>query len=441
MKFISTRGKSPAVGLREAVVSGTAPDGGLYMPVRIPRLEPSFFSQLPSMSLPEISCRVAQAFLGEEADSSQLEAAVRRAIDFEAPLIPIRAGSSSARGPRIWALELFHGPSLAFKDFGARFMASLMSLWTIERGQELTILAATSGDTGSAVAMGFFEMPGVRVVILYPRGKVSRLQELQMSTLGGNILALEVDGVFDDCQRMAKEAFRDRELSLRLRLGSANSINVARLLPQTFYYFHARSRVDPDRPLAISVPSGNLGNLTAGLIAKRMGLPVEVFVAACNSNRAVSRYLETGEFVPQPSLATLSNAMDVGDPSNLERMQSLYQSDVRALSQDLLAFAFDDRETMGAIARLHREGYLLDPHGAVGLLGLEAALDRLGEGFQGVFLETAHPAKFREVVEEAVGRTIEIPPGLREVLSGEKKSVPIRSCFADLKQLLLERFS
>ncbi len=443
MRFYSTRRQSfeADFSLQEAVLRGLAPDGGLFMPGRIPALPPHLIQGMPSMSLAEIGFEVARRFVEKEVDPDTLRRLVEEAIDFDAPLRPVEI--SDARLPSstsIYSLELFHGPSLAFKDFGARFMARLISLW-IREGSGLTILAATSGDTGSAVAMGFLGVPGIRVVILYPEGKVSPIQESQFTTLGRNVTALKVAGTFDDCQRLAKEAFQDDELRGRLQLSSANSINIARLIPQCFYYFYAWSRLDAERrhrPLVISVPSGNFGNLTAGLMARRMGLAVTSLLAATNRNDVVPEFLHGGAYRPRPSLATLSNAMDVGDPSNFERMLDLCGGDAQALRRELAGYRFDDRQTLEAIRLVEEEsGYLMDPHAAVGYLGLVEELKRHPPGATGVFLATAHPAKFQEVVERATGRPVELPDRLARLLKREKKSISVAANFEAVKEVLL----
>ena len=438
MRFYSTRRQDieSDFSLQEAVLRGLAPDGGLFMPGRIPALPPHLLQGMPSMSLAEIGFEVARRFVEEEVGSDTLRRLVQEAIDFDAPLKPLEISPSSS----IYSLELFHGPSLAFKDFGARFMARLMSLW-IGEGSGLTILAATSGDTGSAVARGFLGAAGIRVVILYPEGKVSPLQECQFTTLGRNVTALKVAGTFDDCQRLVKQAFQDGELRSRLQLSSANSINIARLIPQCFYFFYAWSRLDAQRrqgALAISVPSGNFGNLTAGLMARRMGLAVTALVAATNRNDVVPEFLHGGAYRPRPSLATLSNAMDVGDPSNFERMLNLCGGDAQALRRELAGYRFDDRQTLQAIRQVEEKtGYLMDPHAAVGYLGLVEELKRHPPGTTGIFLATAHPAKFQQVVERATGRPVEMPERLARLMEREKQSTPVAADLEAVKEVLL----
>lgn len=441
MRFYSTRGKGQGwdFSLREAVLRGLAPDGGLFMPQRISVMPDSLLQGMASMSLPEIGFEVASRFAEEEIAPDTLRNLVEKAIDFDAPLRSVRA-PQAADSASAYCLELFHGPSLAFKDFGARFMARLMSLWN-EEESDLTILAATSGDTGSAVAMGFLGVAAIRVVVLYPEGKVSPIQECQFTTLGQNVTALKVAGTFDDCQRLAKQAFQDGQLRSRLRLSSANSINIARLIPQIFYYFYAWSRLDARRrqgPLVISVPSGNFGNLTAGMMARRMGLPLSALVASTNRNDTVPEFLASGDYRPRPSLTTLSNAMDVGDPSNFERMLDLCGGDSQALRRQLRGCRFDDRQTLDAIRQVHeKSGYLMDPHTAVAYLGLMEELPRHPSRTTGIFLSTAHPAKFQEIVERATGQPVELPQRLARLQQREKRSIPVPAEFEAVKEVLL----
>lgn len=424
MRYPSTNGRCQPATLAEAVLSGLAPDGGLYVPQEIPRLDDAFFAALPGLALPEIAEHVLSPFLEPELDRRAVREIARSAFDFDLPLAQIDESTG--------VLELFHGPTLAFKDFGARFMARLFSRLA-PACSDVTVLAATSGDTGSAVANGFFGLPGFRVVILYPSGQVSPLQEKQLTTLGGNVTALEVKGTFDDCQRMVKSAFADSELRARMNLTSANSINIARLLPQSLYYFRGAALAGKS-PLAISVPSGNFGNLTAGLIAKRMGLKVERFVAATNANQVFPRYLEGADFAPAPSKRTLSNAMDVGDPSNFTRISWLYPSRA-AMAAEIWSRSFSDDQTLEAMALVERRhAYVMDPHTAVGYLGLEAyRRERPGAG---IVLSTAHPAKFGEVVEKAIGRAPELPPALAAALAAEKCSIVIEPAYPALRDLL-----
>ncbi len=428
-RFLSTAGKAPAVTLAEAVRHGLPLDGGLYLPRELPPLPRSFFAGLGAMELAESASRVAEHLLGADLEPAVLKDIVSDSLNFPMPLVRLT--------DRIRVLELFHGPTLAFKDVGARFLARLM-VRTRSGDGTLTILVATSGDTGGAVAQAFFGVAGTRVAILYPRGKVSPLQERQFTTLGGNVRAFAVDGTFDDCQRLVKEAFVDDQLRARLALTSANSINIGRLLPQIFYYFHAAAQlVEYQRPLLFSTPSGNFGNLAAGLIAKRLGLACR-FIAATNVNDVVPEYLTSGVYSPRPSLRTISNAMDVGDPSNFARILHLYAEDHDALRGDLVGRCYDDDATRRAIAEVDKEhGYLMDPHTAVGYLALRDVLAGEHDSALGVVLATAHPAKFGEVVEPVIGRQIELPPQLAERLEKPVLSEPLARDVAELKRRLL----
>ncbi len=429
MKYYSTSNRKLEVGLREAVIQGLAPDGGLFMPEQIPVLPDSFFASLPQLSFQEIGYEVANLFLKGDVPDADIHRMVNHTLQFDAPLVYVR--------DQIHSLELFHGPTLAFKDFGARFLSGLLGYFAQQQDREITILVATSGDTGSAVANGFYNVPGTRVVVLYPSGKVSEIQEKQFTTLGGNITALEIDGTFDDCQRLVKQAFGDTELKQKLFLTSANSINIARLLPQSFYYFRAFAQLRiQNKRLVFSVPSGNFGNLTAGLFAKRMGLPIDQMIAATNANDIVPNYLESGIFSPRVSQATISNAMDVGNPSNFVRMQQLYQNDFERLNADVKGCRFTDGQTRAAMQQGYRNHrYLMDPHGAIGYMGLQKLLS---DESIGVFLETAHPAKFKDVVEESIGDTIELPARLQEFMNREKKSIQMDAGFESLKGFLME---
>jgi len=428
MKYYSTNDKSVRVSLREAVINGLAPDNGLYMPEHIPVLPTSFFEALPEKSFREIGYEVAKNLIGEDIPDSELSKIIDHTIQFEAPLVSV---------DNVYALELFHGPTLAFKDFGARFLSGLLGYFARQQSKEITILVATSGDTGSAVANAFFNVPGTRVVVLYPSGKVSEIQEKQFTTLGGNITSLEVAGTFDDCQRLVKAAFVDQQLKSSLFLTSANSINIARLIPQSFYYFYAYAQIKhKEKQVVVSVPSGNFGNLTAGLMAKRMGLPIQKFLAVTNINDVVPEYLTTKVFNPRNSQQTISNAMDVGNPSNFARMLDLYDHDFEKLSKDIYGYYFSDDATRGAMQSVYTTtGYVLDPHGAVGYLGLKEFLEN-NTAYTGIFLETAHPAKFNEVVEESIQHPVELPARLHEFMKGEKKSIPISASFTEFKSLL-----
>jgi len=429
MKYYSTNHKSEKVSFKEAVLQSMAGDKGLYFPEKIPILPDSFFSALPGMSLSEIGFHFLKPYVSEALSDTELKEIMEDVFSFDVPLVEVETDK--------YALELFHGPTLAFKDVGARTLARFLSKFSANH--KTTILVATSGDTGSAVAQGFFDMPNVDVVVLYPKNKVSKLQEKQFTTLGKNITALEVTGNFDDCQRMVKAAFADEELKKKMHLSSANSINIARLLPQAIYYFYAYGQLkDRGKAMTISVPTGNLGNLTAGLLAKKSGLPVERFVAAANRNNVFQEYLETGIFRSRPSVPTLSNAMDVGDPSNLIRIQELYGHSFEAARKDIKPYHFSDEETRLAIADVyHRTEYILDPHGAVAYLGLSAYMK--DKNVTGVFLETAHPAKFYQTVEQEIPVKVEIPQRLANSLNRPKQTVEIDHQPEDLKSFLLQR--
>lgn len=434
MKFYSTADKSVRVSLREAVLGGMPADKGLYMPEFIPRLPESFLDSLNSSDYQSICLEIATALLGDDIPQAALQDIIYKAINFDTPLVNIEN--------RINALELFHGPTLAFKDVGARFMSRLMAYLIKDSTQKLTILVATSGDTGSAVANGFYEIPGIDVVVLYPAGKISLIQEKQIATLDKNITPLKIAGNFDDCQRLVKTALADSDLLRSLRLTSANSINISRLIPQIFYYFNALHQIGDylARKIVISVPSGNFGNLTAGLIAKKMGLPVQRFIAATNINHVVPDYLTSGVFEPRPSIQTISNAMDVGNPSNFARILDLYHSSRRAIRKDLAGAYYSDDETRRAMAQLARKtGYVLDPHGAVAYLGLSDYLAQNPQFDTGIFLETAHPAKFNTVVEPVIGKAVDIPSRLQTFLEREVQSTAMSSRYSDFKEFLLSK--
>ena len=425
MKWISTRGGSPPITFIDALFAGTAPDGGLYMPERLDPLPAGTVDRLRGADIVEIGTTIGVHILRDEITRQALEPLIREALDFPVPVVKVT--------DRISVLELFHGPTMAFKDVGARVQARLLHHFT--DGTPLTILVATSGDTGSAVAQAFHRVPDARVVVLYPEGQVSDVQEAQMASLGDNITALAVRGTFDDCQRLVKQAFADDDLRSHVWLTPANSINLGRLLPQVFYYF-LLAGVDGGQGPVVSVPSGNFGNLTAGLIAKRIGLPIVQFVAATNVNDAVPEYLESGIYEPRPSIATVANAMDVGAPSNFERVQSLYNSDLAALRQDIVGFAYEDSQVIAEIGHVYREhGYVLDPHSAIAWLALQ---DRLVDqrDARGVFLATAHPAKFREVVEPAIGRSIELPRALADAISRPRHSISMPADYNALEDFL-----
>jgi threonine synthase len=435
LKFYSTNKKSEPVSFKEATIKGQAPDKGLYFPEQIPKVGREIIENIEQLSNEEIAFRVIKPYVGNEIPDEQLYKIVSETINFPIPLVKVNE--------EIYSLELFHGPTLAFKDVGARFMSRCLGYFTgrnAESGlnRKITVLVATSGDTGGAVASGFYEVPGVEVVILYPSGKVSPVQEKQLTTPGKNIQALEVEGTFDDCQQMVKQAFADDEINSRLFLTSANSINVARWLPQQFYYFFAYKQW-PDKELApvISVPSGNFGNICAGILANRSGLPVDHFIAACNVNDIVSAYLSAGDLIPKAAKPTLSNAMDVGNPSNFIRILEIFQHRFPELKERLSSFTITDDETMATISEVFEKyNYTLDPHGAVGYLSLQRYLEK-HPGKKGFFLETAHPVKFPDAVEKATGRTIEIPASIFSIMQAEKKSVKIKADFSVLKKYLL----
>ena len=434
MKYYSTNGKVKNVSLEEAVVKGLASDKGLFMPDVIKKLPQSFFDEISELSFQEIAYKVADAFFGEDVDAESLKNIVYDTLSFDVPLVKVE--------DNIYSLELFHGPTLAFKDVGARFMSRLLGYFIRKenKGGLVNVLVATSGDTGSAVANGFLGVEGIRVFVLYPKGKVSKIQECQFTTLGKNITAIEVDGTFDDCQRLVKSAFMDEELNAKMKLTSANSINVARFLPQAFYYFYGYAQLKKlglaDNAV-ICVPSGNFGNITAGLFGKRMGLPVKRFIAANNRNDIFYQYLLTGVYSPRPSVATLANAMDVGDPSNFARVLDLYGHSHSAICADISGCTYNDEQIAASIKDCYKtNGYILDPHGAC---GYQALKDGLKPGETGIFLETAHPAKFLEKVEAILGTKVEIPQKLQEFMKGTKQSVDMTKEFTDFKAFLLTK--
>ncbi len=433
MKYYSTNKKSASVTLEEAVVKGLASDKGLFMPEIIKPLPGEFYDHIENMSFQEIACRVAEAFFGEDVPADVLKEIVYDTLNFDVPLVKVK--------DNIYSLELYHGPTLAFKDVGGRFMARLLGYFIRKKGkQQVNVLVATSGDTGSAVANGFLGVEGIHVYVLYPKGKVSEIQEKQFTTLGRNITALEVDGTFDDCQTLVKSAFMDKQLNERMQLTSANSINVARFLPQAFYYFYAYAQLKhlgKANNVVVCVPSGNFGNITAGLFAKRMGLPVQRFIAANNKNDIFYEYLQTGNYHPRPSVATIANAMDVGDPSNFARVLDIYNNSYKDICKDISGAAYTDEQIRETVQEVYDEtGYLLDPHGACAYRALSGNLQ---EGETGVFLETAHPAKFLDTVENIIGKKIQIPMKLQEFMHGEKKSVPMSRDFESFKAYLMEQ--
>jgi threonine synthase len=431
MKFYSTNNRDIKVSLREAVVQGLAPDNGLYMPEQIPVLPKSFFETLHQRSFQEMAYEVAKALIGNDIPEAELKRIVNHTIQFDAPVVEIEQD--------VYTLELFHGPTLAFKDFGARFMSQLLGYFASQQSKEITILVATSGDTGSAVANGFLGVPGTRVIVLYPSNKVSDIQEKQFTTLGQNVTALEIEGTFDDCQHLVKQAFLDEELRNKFFLTSANSINIARLIPQSFYYFYAYAQLKAkNKPVVFSIPSGNFGNLTGGLLAQRMGLPVYRFIAATNVNDIVPEYLKTKSFRPRPSQQTMSNAMDVGNPSNFARMSDLYRHEYEAMAKEITGYRFTDEETAEAMRKVYKEKkYIMDPHGAIGYLGLKEYLKETQANVSGVFLETAHPGKFLDVVEKTLGQPVALPVALEKFLKGKKQTISINKDFDGFKKLLL----
>lgn len=429
MKYFSLNHNSKSTLFHDAVKRGLAPDRGLYFPETIPQLPQSFFDKIEKMSIPEMAHRVIKPYIGNQIMKEKLMEIVSETLDFDFPIIEIT--------DNIAALELFQGPTLAFKDVGARFMARSLAHLNENSKDKITVLVATSGDTGGAVANGFLGAEGINVVILYPKGKVSEIQEKQLTTLGQNITAFEVDGVFDDCQEMVKTAFLDASLS-SINLTSANSINVARWLPQMFYYFIAyRALKSKNKKLVFSVPSGNFGNICAGIMGQQMGLPIDHFIASTNVNDAVPRFLETGTYDPMPTIQTISNAMDVGNPSNFIRIQKIFNNDIVKIKKILSGYRFTDQDTKKALKEIYdMKNYIADPHGAVGYLGLKKFLEQQNEDYYGVFLETAHPVKFLDSVNKTLKLEVEIPERLKDTLSKEKTSIPIRD-FAELKAYLL----
>ena len=433
MKYYSTNRKASDATLEEAVVKGLAADRGLYMPHNIRILPASFYEQIDQLSFQEIASQVADAFFGEDVPAETLKQIVYDTLSFDVPVVRVKEN--------IYSLELFHGPTLAFKDVGGRFMARLLGYFIRKEGKrQVNVLVATSGDTGSAVANGFLGVEGIHVYVLYPKGKVSEIQEKQFTTLGHNITAVEVDGTFDDCQALVKSAFMDQELNERMQLTSANSINVARFLPQAFYYFYAYAQMKKlgrEKEIVVCVPSGNFGNITAGLFAKRMGLPVKRFIAANNRNDIFYQYLKTGQYAPKPSVQTIANAMDVGDPSNFARILDLYEGSHDAIASEISGETYTDDQIRETVQLTYDEtGYLLDPHGACGYRALS---ENLQPGEVGVFLETAHPAKFLHTVEDIIGTDINIPEKLKAFMNGTKQSVPMSKNFMTFKEWLLKQ--
>ena len=435
MLYYSTNGKAPLASLEKAVVKGLAEDKGLYMPERIKTLPKEFFDNIQNMTFQEIAYRVADAFFGEDVPADDLKRIVYDTLAFDCPVVPVTE--------HIYSLELFHGPTLAFKDVGARFMARLLQYFIKKEGNDgntVNVLVATSGDTGSAVANGFLGVDGIHVYVLYPKGKVSAIQECQFTTLGQNITAIEVDGVFDDCQRLVKSAFMDQQLNEHMKLTSANSINVARFLPQAFYYFNAYAhmkRIGKADNIVVCVPSGNFGNICAGLFGKKMGLPVKRFIAANNANDIFFQFLQTGQYKPKASVQTIANAMDVGDPSNFARVYELYGKSHADICEDISGTTYSDEQIAMTIKQVYKEtGYLCDPHGACGFRALKEGLN---EGEDGIFLETAHPAKFKQTVDSIIGEDVNIPEKLAAFMKGKKQSVSMTKDFEDFKVFLMKQ--
>ena len=435
MKYYSTSNTELSYGLKEALLRGLAPDRGLFMPCSIPVLTRAKLSAIREMNLTEIAVEISERLFGEDIPGPELKALVEEAVNFDTPLVEVEEG--------IHSLELFHGPTLAFKDVGARFLSRMLGYFTRDLDREVHILVATSGDTGSAVANGFLGVPGIKVHVLYPSKLVTPLQEKQFTTLGGNISALEVEGTFDDCQRLVKEAFMDAELSTQMTLSSANSINLARFLPQAFYYFRAWGQIAPgdQKELFFSVPSGNYGNMTAGLIAREMGLPVQTFLSANNINDVVPSYLLTGKYKPRPSQATIANAMDVGDPSNFVRILDLFKNRHEWISEHMKGYSYSDHEIKQVIKKVYdNNGYLCDPHGAIGYQAAKSYLKEKPDS-TGIFLETAHPAKFKESVEEVIGKKVDIPERLAAFAHKEKQSKMMKPDYAEFREYLRSQSS
>lgn len=443
MQLYSTQKQSEEVSFQQAIFQGLPPDNGLYVPTEMPTLPNSFFANIESLSLAEIAIEVSKALLGDEIPEADLERCVRAAINFDAPVEKLNE--------QIYVQELFHGPTLAFKDFGARFMAQLMGYWQTKQAaegktsgtQDIHILVATSGDTGGAVAQGFYQVQGIKVVVLYPAGKVSPIQEKQFSTLGENVTAIAIDGTFDDCQKLVKQAFLNEELRNQLPLSSANSINISRLIPQSFYYFYAYAQLKHlGKKLVFTVPSGNLGNLCGGLLAQKMGLPIHGFIAATNKNKVFPQFLHNGEFAPHPSFATISNAMDVGNPSNFARIREWLGEDYQGFVGKIMGKYYSDEQTKETMKEVFDQTqYVLDPHSAIGYRATQEYLtDQDDDDTVGVFLSTAHPAKFLEVVEQTIDQKIPIPEKLQEVMNHPNKNLTMANNFDEFKAYLLTAF-
>ena len=431
MKFYSTKNKSLKKSFREATLIGLPSDNGLFMPEYMPN-HTKLVKGIKNLSLHDISYLIAESFMNEDLSNGNIEDIINDAITFSAPVVDLRKNK--------YILELFHGPTLAFKDFGACFMGRTMEKFVANSDKQLNILVATSGDTGSAVANGFYEVEGINVIILYPSGKISSIQEKQIATLDKNIYSLEVEGTFDDCQKLVKKAFLDENINSSISLSSANSINISRLIPQTFYYFYAYSQININQDVVFSVPSGNFGNLTAGIFSKYMGLPIKKFIASTNSNDVVPKFIKTGNYYPKSSVETISNAMDVGNPSNLQRILDLYE-DVYRIRKDICSWSFSDNETKEEIINLYKNyKYLLDPHSAVGLLGLKKYLKSVSEDNIGIFLGTAHPSKFSDIIKPIINEDIKIPSRLKKMIDKDKRSIKIKNSFDEFSDYLLSNF-
>lgn len=432
MKLYSTKHQVSKVNLEEAVFKGLPADNGLFMPTEIPQLSREFIDNIEKYDFQTIAFEITRTLLQGSIPDRDIKDIIVDAVNFDAPLVKVTEGN--------YCLELFHGPSLAFKDFGARFMSRLMSYYLQKEKKEINILVATSGDTGSAVAQGFLGAPGIKVTILYPSGKVSVNQEKQLTTLGENITALEIDGVFDDCQRLVKTAFLDEELSSQISLSSANSINIARLIPQSFYYAYAYAQLKTlGKPVVFSVPSGNFGNLCGGMIVRNMGLPIHHFIASTNANDVVPNYIDTGVFEPRQSIATVSNAMDVGNPSNFPRVLALHDNEYEKVKAGITGKRYNDEVTLYTIKRTFEEtGYVMCPHTSVAFMGLVDYKKETGFDGNGVFLSTADPSKFADIVEETIGQEVKMPDRLKSIINKEKQSIKLSKDFVDFKKWLLE---
>ena len=436
MKYVSTRDNSKEYNFEQVFIKGLADDGGLYVPISLKKYSPQELQELKKLSYNELSTEIINLFSSDFISKEELSTLIKKSYSTFREKEVVKISNVGD----IKLLELFHGPTLAFKDFGARFMARTMEKVVQNNDKEINILVATSGDTGSAVANGFYDVEGINVIILYPSGKVSNIQEKQLTTLDKNIFALEVNGTFDDCQALVKKAFLDNNLKSKLEISSANSINIARLIPQSFYYFSAFSKFNNDKlPLVVSVPSGNFGNLTAGIFAKHMGLPIKMFIASTNSNKTVSEYLMTGEYNPNETIPTISNAMDVGNPSNMKRIINLYKN-IDAIKKDLKSFSISDNDTIKIISNiLDKYNYLLDPHSAVGMLGLLRYLNNTSI-VNGLFLGTAHPAKFADIIEPEINKPIDMPKQLYETINKKKNSTLMNNNYNEFSDYLLSKF-